>query len=72
MKYTVLKQVIVDGKSYQAGDSVETTVPCDRLVMQGFLDSTAKSKPVAKTENRAVGLEEETKPKKRTVKKKAD
>ncbi len=71
MKYVVLKGTVIGGKQVRAGDVVD--VPDSEvsgLISTGRIDAV-KAKET-KTVDRAVGLEEETKPKKRTRKKKAD
>lgn len=68
MDYKVLKDVVIDGTRYAAGTTV--TINHDktgRLIMLGYL-----AEPSAEVETRAVGLKEETKPKKRTRSKARD
>ena len=57
MKFKALKQVMIDGVAFEAGS--EITINHDktaRLVMLGFIE------PVEESLNRAVGLDDETKP----------
>lgn len=51
MQYLVLQNVVIDGRNYSAGDTVETTVPSDRLVALGFIEPAAP-KQAARTTNR--------------------
>jgi len=67
MKYEVLKNVIIDGVTYDIGKQVDVDAnKVARLVMLGFLGESSAVK------NRAEGLESDTKPRTRKVKKKAD
>lgn len=71
MKYVVLKGTVIGGKQVRVGDVVD--VPDSEvsgLISTGRIDAVKDKQ--TKTVDRAVGLEEETKPKTRTRKKKAD
>lgn len=66
MKYSVLKDVIIDGATYKKGKEVDVDpTKVARLVMLGYLGEPDT------TTNRAVALDSETKPKtrKKTAKK---
>ena len=71
MSYLVLKGTVIGGKQVRAGDVVEVdAVEAKELVGIGRI-TKVDSKPV-ETVDRAVGLQEETKPKRRTRRTKAD
>jgi hypothetical protein len=71
MSYLVLKGTVIGGKQVRAGDVVEVdVVEAKELVGIGRI-TKVDSKPV-ETVDRAVGLQEETKPKRRTRRTKAD
>jgi hypothetical protein len=60
MKYKALKKVVIDGVGFDAGS--EITIHHDktaRLVMLGYIER------IDETLNRAVGLDEATKPRKK-------
>lgn len=68
MSYLVLKGTVIGGKQVRAGDVVEVdAVEAKELVGIGRI-TKVDSKPV-ETVDRAVGLQEETKPKRRTRRK---
>lgn len=68
MSYLVLKGTVIGGKQVRAGDVVEVdAVEAKELVGIGRI-TKVESKPV-ETVDRAVGLQEETKPKRRTRRK---
>jgi hypothetical protein len=70
MSYLVLKGTVIGGKQVRAGDVVEVdAVEAKELVGIGRI-TKVDSKPV-ETVDRAIGLEEETKPKRRTRRTKA-
>ncbi|MCH1579338.1 MAG: hypothetical protein L7S55_01425 [Luminiphilus sp.] len=72
MKYLVLKGTVIDGASVKAGDVVE--VPENEVKsLLGINRIAPVAEKKAETVNRSVGLDEETKPKRRTrAKKKAE
>lgn len=71
MSYLVLKGTVIGGKQVRAGDVVEVdAVEAKELVGIGRI-TKVDSKPI-ETVDRAVGLQEETKPKRRTRRTKAD
>ena len=70
MSYLVLKGTVIGGKQVRAGDVVEIDgIEARELVGIGRI-TKVESKPV-ETVDRAIGLEEETKPKRRTRRTKA-
>ena len=70
MSYLVLKSTVANGGQVRAGDVIELS-PADAKELLGIGRITkVESKPV-ETVDRAVGLEEETKPKRRTRRKTA-
>lgn len=70
MKYLVLKSTVANGGHVRAGDVIELS-PADAKELLGIGRITkVESKPV-ETVDRAIGLEEETKPKRRTRRTKA-
>ena len=71
MSYLVLKGTVVGGKQVRAGDVVEVdAVEAKELIGIGRI-TKVDSKPV-ETVDRSIGLQEETKPKRRTRRTKAD
>jgi hypothetical protein len=71
MSYLVLKGTVIGGKQVRAGDVVEVdAVEAIELVGIGRI-TKVDSKPV-ETVDRSIGLSEETKPKRRTRRTKAD
>jgi hypothetical protein len=71
MSYLVLKGTVIGGKQVRAGDVVEVdAVEAKELVGIGRI-TKVDSKPV-ETVDRSIGLSEETKPKRRTRRTKAD
>jgi hypothetical protein len=72
MKYLVLKGTVIGGAAVKAGDVVE--VPESEVsALIGINRIAPVAEKATKTVDRAVGLDEETKPKRRTrAKKKAD
>ena len=70
MSYLVLKGTVIGGKQVRAGDVVEIDgIEARELVGIGRI-TKVEGKPV-ETVDRAIGLEEETKPKRRTRRTKA-
>lgn len=68
MKYLVLKSTVANGGQVKAGDVIELS-PSEAKELLGIGRVTkVESKPV-ETVDRAVGLEEATKPKRRTSRK---
>ena len=71
MSYLVLKGTVIGGKQVRAGDVVEVdAVEAKELIGIGRI-TKVDSKPV-ETVDRSIGLQEETKPKRRTRRTKAD
>lgn len=71
MKYVVLKNTVIGGKIVRAGDVVDC--PANEVNDLLAIGRIAKAENSAvKTVDRAIGLDEETKPKRRTRKKKVD
>ncbi len=69
MKYLVLKSTVANGGQVRAGDVIELS-PIEAKELLGIGRVTkVESKPV-ETVDRAIGLEEATKPKRRTSRKK--
>lgn len=72
MKYLVLKGTVIGGSASQAGDVVEVPESEVKALLAMKRIAEVAEKPAATT-NRAVGLDDDTKPKKRgRPKKKAD
>jgi hypothetical protein len=72
MKYLVLKGTVIGGSATQAGDVVEVPESEVKALLAMKRIAEVAEKPTATT-NRAVGLDDDTKPKKRgRPKKKAD
>ena len=69
MKYEVLKSCIINRKGRQKGEILEISDEESKLLM-GLGKIAPADEPVI-VENRSVGLAEDTKPKRRTRKKKA-
>jgi hypothetical protein len=70
MSYLVLKGTVIGGKQVRAGDVVEIDgIEARELVGIGRI-TKVESKPV-ETQDRSIGLSEETKPKRRTRRTKA-
>jgi hypothetical protein len=68
MSYLVLKGTVIGGKQVRAGDIVEIDgIEARELVGIGRI-TKVESKPV-ETQDRSIGLSEETKPKRRTRRK---
>jgi hypothetical protein len=68
MSYLVLKGTVIGGKQVRAGDVIEIDgIEARELVGIGRV-SEFESKPV-ETQDRSIGLSEETKPKRRTRRK---
>jgi len=71
MSYLVLKGTVINGKQVRAGEVVEVdAVEAKELIGIGRI-TKVDSKPV-ETVDRSIGLQEETKPKRRTRRTKAD
>jgi len=71
MSYLVLKGTVINGKQVRAGEVVEVdAVEAKELVGIGRITKVDR-KPV-ETVDRSIGLQEETKPKRRTRRTKAD
>ena len=71
MSYLVLKGTVIGGKQVRAGDVVEVEgIEARDLIGMGRIVEVVKTE--TKVEDRAVGFTEETKPKRRTRRKKAD
>ena len=70
MSYLVLKGTVIGGKQVRAGDVVEIDgIEARELVGIGRI-TKVESKPV-ENQDRSIGLDEETKPKRRTRRTKA-
>ena len=68
MNYLVLKGTVIGGKQVRAGDVVDVSgVEAKELLAIGRIAEVTKSE--TKVEDRAIGLTEDTKPKRRTRKK---
>jgi len=68
MSYLVLKGTVIGGKQVRAGDVVDVSgVEARELLAIGRIAEFTKSE--TKVEDRAIGLTEDTKPKRRTRKK---
>jgi len=68
MSYLVLKGTVIGGKQVRAGDVVDVSgVEAKELLAIGRIAEVTKSE--TKVEDRAIGLTEDTKPKRRTRKK---
>ena len=71
MKYLVMKGTVAGGRQVRAGDVIELdSVDARELVSLGRLVEVVETK--VETVDRSVGLTEETKPKRRTRRKKAE
>lgn len=70
MKYLVMKSTVAGGRQVKAGDVIELdSVQAKELVSLGRLTEVVETK--VETQDRSVGLTEETKPKRRTRRAKA-
>lgn len=70
MKYLVLKSTVANGGQVKAGDVIELS-PADAKELLGIGRITEVVETEVKTQDRAIGLEEATKPKRRTRRKTA-
>lgn len=70
MKYLVLKSTVASGGQVRVGDVIEIS-PADAKELLGLGRITQVVETEVKTVDRSVGLSEETKPKRRTRRTKA-